>query len=204
MTGQVRLVRQRWQRLAVAVVALSAAGAFLAWGPIGLGNGPLWLPATEHGTYSWVEPHVESVGYVLSIGNTGPAKAIIDNVAVTGRSGLMRPVLRKVLIGHMTNYSCTALGPFGGRGSTLTGCVRPRLHSAIGAAIPAGASPALAGHRKGQPALVLKLTGPPRRKCWDLTSIVIHYHVGIRHYTGTFPQTHTITCGAGGKLPKLS
>jgi hypothetical protein len=196
-----QLVRQRTRWLAATVMALAAVGAFLAWGPIGLGNGPLWVPTSENGVYSWGEPRVESVGYVLPIGNNGGAEAIIDTVAVTGRQGLARPVLLKALTGHMTTYACTALGPFGGRRSTLTGCVRPQLHSAIGAAIRAGTSPALAGHRKGQPALVLKLSGPPPGKCSDITSIVIHYHIGIRHYSGTFPQGNVITCGVGGRAP---
>jgi hypothetical protein len=66
-----RLVRQYRRWLAVIVVAVAMAGAFLAWGPIGLGNGPLWLPTASGGIYSWTETQAEPVVYVLPIGNAG-------------------------------------------------------------------------------------------------------------------------------------
>jgi hypothetical protein len=47
----------------------------------------------------------------------------------------------------------------------------------------------------------LELTGPRPGQCWDLTSVVVRYHIGIKHYVGTYPQADIISCGAGGKPP---
>jgi len=199
-----QLVRRRPRSLAAAGVALAAVGAFLAWGPIGLGNGPLWLPTASGGFYSWTEQRTEPVAYVLPIGNHGHGAAIIDGIAVTSRQGYPPPVLRQALTGHMTGYSCEALGSVSGHGSALAGCVQPSLRAAAGAAIPAGTYSTSGRIRMHQPALVLELTGPRPGQCWDITSIVIHYHIGIRHWAGTFPQANVITCGVGAKVPVLT
>ncbi len=47
------LVKRQARWLAAAAVALAAVGAFLVWGLIGLGNGPLRLPATSSGVWGW-------------------------------------------------------------------------------------------------------------------------------------------------------
>jgi hypothetical protein len=193
---------RRW--IAAIAVAVAVAGAFLTWGPIGLGNGPLWLPAGSGGDFSWTEPQIEPVVYVIPIGNAGHGAAIIDSVSVTGSPRLAQSILRQALIGHMAGFDCTTLGAFGGRTSALSGCVQPILKSAAGALIPVGAYPARRVGRKGEPALVLKLAGPSPGRCWDITSVVIRYHIGIRHYVGTFPQGNVITCGVGGKAPALT
>jgi hypothetical protein len=194
-----QLVKRQARWLAATAVAVAAVGAFLVWGPIGLGNGPLWLPAASGGVYSWTDLRSEPVGYVLPIGNHGHGTAIIDGVVVTG-SRLFAPlVLGHALIGRMARYGCTSLGQFSGPG--LAGCVQPNLHPAGGVVIPAGTYIASQLYRKQQPALVLELTGPRPGQCWDLTSVVVRYHIGIKHYVGTYPQANIISCGAGGQPP---
>jgi hypothetical protein len=47
-----QLVKRQARWLAATAVAVAAADAFLVWGPIGLGNGLLWLPAASGGVYS--------------------------------------------------------------------------------------------------------------------------------------------------------
>jgi hypothetical protein len=190
-----QLVRRYRRWLLATAVAVAMAGAFLMWGPIGLGNGPLWLPTT--GGYGWTEAQIEPVGYVVPIGNGGHGAAIIDGVGVTGSPGSAPSILRHALIGHMAGYDCTSLGGFSGHTSALAGCVRPFLKSAVGAAIPVGTY--LAAGR-GRPALVLELAGPRPRGCWKITSVVVSYHIGIRHYVGTFPADVTV-CGVGERAP---
>ena len=176
----------RW--LAAAAVAAAAASAFLVWGPVGLGNGPLLLPTARAGVYSWSDLRSEPVAYILSIENHGHGAAIIDGVVVTGSPLFAPTVLQQALFGR--NAHCgMSLGPFSGQG--LTGCVQPLLHRAAGAVIPAGV----------YPALVLELAGPRPGQCWDLTSVVIRYHIGSKHYVGTYPEVNTISCGAGGTPP---
>jgi hypothetical protein len=195
------LVRRRTRWLAAVGAIAAVMAAFLAWGPIGLGNGPLWLPASSGG-YGWTEPRTEPVTYVLPIGNHGHSAAVIDSVAVTGSPRFALPALQAALIGHMARYACTALGPFSGRESVLPGCVRPHQHGAAGAVVAAGTY--LAVGRERQPALVLVLAGPRPRQCWEITAVVVRYHAGIRHWVATFPQGSVITCGVGGKVPSAS
>lgn len=154
------LVRRYRRWLAATVVALAVAGAFLMLGPIGLGNGPLWLPTATGGVYSWTEPQTEPVAYVIPIGNAGRGAAIIDSVGVTGGPRFAPSILRQVLVGQMAGYDCTSLGAFAGHSSALAGCVRPLMKSAAGAVIPVGTYPAQGAGRKGESALVLKLAGP--------------------------------------------
>jgi hypothetical protein len=182
---------------------VAAAGVFLAWGPLGLGNGPLWLPTASGGVYSWNQTRTEPVAYVLEIGNNGNGAAIIDGVAVTGSSRFASPVLQHALIGHMARYACTALGAISGHGSALAACLQPLQHGATGAVIPAGSTLTSPGNRTHQPALVLELAAPRPGQCWDITSVVVRYHIGIRHWVGTFPQANVITCGVGAKAPAL-
>jgi hypothetical protein len=74
----------RPQRRVVILLAagLLAIGAFLLWGPIGLGNGPLSAAvyATVGGPYSGSGP----VGFVIPIHNSGNAPAVIDGVDLIG------------------------------------------------------------------------------------------------------------------------
>jgi hypothetical protein len=167
------------------------------WGPVGLGNGPLWV--VRGGDFGWGEPQTgaTAVAYVVPVGNTGPGVAVIDGVSVISSARSAPAILRQALIGRMTGYDCTSLGPFGPYSSALAGCVRPLLRSAAGAVLPGGIS--LTTVRKGGGALVLKLAAPPSGACWDLISVVVRYHVGIRHYAGTFPQGDNTTCRAGEK-----
>ena len=201
MLGLIKL-RPGW--FAASATALAAVGALLAWGPIGLGNGPLWLPTASGGTYGWSQQRTGSAAYVLPLGNHGQSAAVIDSIGLTYRQGFTPPVVLKALIGHMTGYGCTALGAVSGSQPVMAGCVQPDLRVATGATIPAGTYLLSGRSRKHQPALVLELGGPGPRQCWDITSIVVHYHVGIRHYSGTFPQANIVTCGLDRKVPELN
>ena len=191
-----QLVKRQAPWLAATAVAVAAVGAFLVWGPIGLGNGPLRLPTASGGVWSWSDLRSEPVAYVLPIENHGHRAAIIDGVVVTG-SPLFAPlVLQHALIGRSALWGCTSLGPFSGPG--LASCVQPLLHRTTRAVIPAGTLLIVGKH---DPTLVLELTGPRPGQCWDLTSVVVRYHIGIKHYVGTYPQADIISCGAGGKPP---
>ena len=90
------LVKRPARWLAATAVAVAAVGAFLVWGPIGLGNGPLWLPTASGGVWSWSDLRSEPVAYVLSIENHGHGAAIIDGVVVTG-SPLFAPLVLSTL-----------------------------------------------------------------------------------------------------------
>lgn len=122
--------------LAASAAALAAVSVLLAWGPVGLGNGPLWLPAASGGTYGWSQQGTGLVAYVLPIGNHGQSAAVIDSIGVTHRQGFTPPVLLKALTGHMTGYGCTALGAVSDPRSAMAGCVQSDLQVATGRPFP--------------------------------------------------------------------
>ena len=183
-----------------AAVAVVAVGAFLVWGPIGLGNGPSWKAITSGGAGGWSDLRSQPVAYVLSIENHGHGAAIIDGVVVTG-SPLFAPlVLQRALIGRAARWGCTTLGPFSGPG--LASCVQPLLHRVAGGEIPAGTLLVVGKHER---TLVLELTGPrPGRMPGISPRSVVRYHIGIKHYVGTYPQANIISCGAWQKAAQLS
>ena len=80
----------------------------------------------------------------------------------------------------MAGYDCTALGPFSGHTSARAGCVQQLLKSAAGAVIPVGTYAARRVGRKAQTALVLKLAEPRPGRCWDITAVVVRYHMTER------------------------
>jgi hypothetical protein len=198
-----QLVRRHPRWLAATAVAVALASALLARAPIGLGNGPLWLP-TPSGGWGWSESQAGPVAYVVPIGDAGHGAVVIDGVGVTGRPGFAPSILRHALIGHSAGSRCIGLGAFSSRTSVLAGCVQPLLTSAARAAIPGGTNLGVPGGRKGRAELVLELDGPRPGQCWDITSVVVRYHIGIRHYVATFPAGNAITCGPGRTVPEVA
>ncbi|MBO0832503.1 MAG: hypothetical protein J2P29_11100, partial [Actinobacteria bacterium] len=148
--------------------------------------------------YAWTDDQIEPVGYVLPLGDNGPGVAIVDAVSVTSSPRFAPSTLRQALIGHLDHAGCIALGPFTGHGSVLPGCAPSVLKSAAGAAVEVTQFRSV---ERVQAALVLELSAPRPGRCWDITAVVIRYHVGIRHYAATFPEGDVIACGPGGKVP---
>src|SRR5215470_12274016 len=73
------------------VIALLLIGAFLAWGPIGLGNGPLDLGNSA----GFVDGYLgrAPVGLMVGLSNSGDASAVINTVEVIGAPGYRGPRL---------------------------------------------------------------------------------------------------------------
>ncbi len=79
-------------------------------------------------------------------------------------------------------------------------CVRPPLVAAAGFTVEPHLN-TVPGSRDG-PALVIEMAGPPATECVVVTAIVVHYHVGIRHYTATVPQGEVWACGKHATPPQ--
>jgi hypothetical protein len=174
-----------------AVVVLLAAGAFLLFGPIGLGNGPLGVPSMDGRIgLSTSRP----TAFVATLVNTGGSGAVIDGVAVTPAAGYPRARVLTVRVARNSGYGCVY-----SLMSNITGCARPPLVTAAGFAVPPGVN--TAPGRRGGPALVIEIAGAPSAGCVALTSIVVRYHVGIRHYTATVPQGLVWACGTHARQP---
>jgi hypothetical protein len=164
----------------VAAVGLLAIGAFLLWGPIGLGNGP--VSGAISGAQGSVDLGRGPVGFVIPIQNSGAAPAVIDGLDIIGGTSYPRP--------HLLGLEVLTTGTCGGawparqavRGFVLAGCGGTDAGPLIGHAF------APSPHRVffGFPAAA-EAAAPRPGTCWVLTKIVVHYHGGIRHYSSSGP-----------------
>jgi hypothetical protein len=174
--------------IAAAVMFLLAIGAFLFWGPIGLGNGP--VSAAMYATEGWADSGRGPVGFVIPIQNSGDAAAVIDGLDLTGGTGYPAPHLLRLEV--LTSGNCGAAWPArqAGRGFALVGCGGTSAGELIGRAV---------GHTRptsfGFPAAA-EVTAPRPGRCWVMTQVVVHYHVGIRHYTATDPYELAVCAGS--------
>jgi hypothetical protein len=162
----------RW--LAGALIASLAVAAFAAWGPIGLGSGPLTVFAPGGGQI--LGPQSRAWGMMVPV-LAGGSGAVIDRVTVAGGDGYRGPRVLAILEVADRPGQCGGTFPWNGPESILSTCATGGLHRLIGVRLP-GNNPGVV--------MVIKI-GPPvgGSSCWTETAVVVHYHVGIRHYTVT-------------------
>ena len=90
--------RTRWRRfrhiMVLVVTVLPIIGAFLLWGPIGLGNGPLGV--RWDGTVGWLDPGEKPAALVLPLFNSGGSPAVVDSVELVGGTRYATPRLRHI------------------------------------------------------------------------------------------------------------
>jgi hypothetical protein len=159
-------------------VAVLAVAAFLLWGPIGLGNGP--LHAGRPGAEGWADSADAPVAVPLPIYYSGHDPAVIDGFAVFGGAGYPGPHLIAVEA-LAIQATCSGLGPAApaAKGFVEPGCGGRVLGPLIGSSF--------AAHHALSPSVeaVAEFAAPRLGTCWTVTKIVVHYHVGIRHFTAT-------------------
>jgi hypothetical protein len=178
-----RGIRLGWSwRWAAGVAGLAlASAAFLLWGPVGLGSGPLTVFAPSGGQLLGVRIQgipEQNRAWGLMVGlQAGSSGAVIDSVAVAGGGGYSRPDVLSAWTVSARPGSCAGDWPWSGPESILSFCAAGSLQHLIGQRLP--------GNNPGVD-MVLKI-GPPAGAsgCWAATSMTVHYHVGIRHYTVT-------------------
>lgn len=182
----------RRRQLTTGVAAVVLIGAFLVFGPIGLGNGPLGVPSMD-GRFGLSTS--KPTAFVATLVNTGGSAAVIDGVTVASAAGYSPVRVMSVRVARNSRFGCVYTVM-----SNFTGCTRPPLVAAAGFAVGPHAN-TVAGNRGG-PALVIEIAGPAPGACDALTAIVLRYHVGIRHYTATMPQGFVWACGAHAQEPQ--
>lgn len=160
---RVRLWHGQVPRIIVlAAVGLLAIGAFLYWGPIGLGNGPLSaaLGAAEGSGYSGHG----LLGFVIPIQNSGATPAVIDGLDLIGGTSYPRPHL--LGLEALTSGACGGAWPShpAAQGFLLTGCGGTDAGPLIGRTVD-GPTPR---NSFGFPAAA-EVTGPRPGTCWVLT-----------------------------------
>ena len=187
-------LRRLWLTLAAATLLVLAAvvAGFLAWGPIGLGPGPL----TVGGGGSYGPDRNLAPLAVLDPVSAGHTGAVIDSVPLTG--GNYYPAPHVTAIRAAADTVCSGAIPIrGGEESLLGGCFQPRdLHVLLGRPIPAQ----IMGLRGIT--MILEVTPPPPRGCWEIAALVVRYHIGIRHYTQKAPKEVAV-CQSETRLKRL-
>ena len=175
-----------WQRRRPLLVCFAAAvlavGAFLLWGPFGLGNGPLSVEL--HGAEAWADPGQAPVGFIVPIFNSGHGRAVIDGVEAVGGTSYTGP--RELALAVLSSDNCS--GAESARADTgafvMAGCGGRDHGPLIGYGIAAG---------RFVPAAA-EVAAPRPGTCWVMTKIVVRYHVGIRHYAASYPYA-LAACG---------
>lgn len=166
--------RRLWRWGGGVAAAALAVLAFLIWGPIGFGSGPLVVYAPSGGQLLGPSNRAWGLFVGIEAGNSG---AVVDAVAVSGGSGYPGPHVLSLWTISTESGSCGGTWPWSGPDNLFSSCASGRLRPLIGQALP--------GNNPGVD-MVLKI-GPPvgTSGCWVATSLIVHYHVGIRHYTVT-------------------
>ena len=167
--------------------ALLVIAAFLRWGPIGLGNGPLALQmgALQGST----EQRQGPVGFTIPLYNSSHSQAVIDELSLVGGTRYAGPRLLHLAV--LTTSLCGGAWPAHPSGDGFRmACGGPYHGPLIGR--PIGFTftrPVPAGFPGAA-----EVAGPPPGGCWVMTKVVIHYHVGVRHYTAT-DAYELVVCG---------
>jgi len=178
------------------IVAVLAVGAFLQWGPIGLGNGPLRMGMLGGAEFGGVSSRLP-VALLTPIGNQGDSPVVIDGVQLLGNGSFPAP---HVLA--METMSSTDCGDFFPIRTTAAGFVltggcdsRPlgRLYSR-----PVG------NENSANVFAAFEVSPPARGGCWLMTRIVIRYHVGIRHYVATDPFVVAWCAGSVSRAQRIT
>ena len=173
--------------LAGIVVALLGIGAFLARGPIGLGNGPLFFESFS--ISGWRDAGRAPVGLIVPVINHGRSAAVINGITlVGGRNGYPAPQLSGP--GSDADTGRCATGHLALAGLTIPPS-RKLLDRVTGKLVAVSSL-----------GLVAEAEPPAPGRCWTVKAMAIHYRVGIRHYTATAEEAGAV-CGSGVSSTEL-
>lgn len=150
-----RSLSARWQRrrriLIPVIAVLLAIGAFLQWGPIGLGAGPLALQMDA--TQGQVERSQAPVAFTIPLYNSGHGLAVIDELKLIGGTRYAGPRLLRLAV--LT--------------TALRGGAWPARAAGTTSSSPAAAAPTAAPSSAGpsaSPSLVLSQPASPQQPRW--------------------------------------
>lgn len=138
------------------------------------------------------DPGLRPIGTIIPVNNSGGAPAVIDAVQLVGNTRYPGP--RLIALELLTSGKCGGAWPArsAGHGFVLAGCGGTDDGPVIGHTF--GPTPAVGF---GYPAAA-ELAPPKAGSCWVLTAVVVHYHVGIRHYVATDPDGLVVCADIAG------
>jgi hypothetical protein len=185
----------------VAALILLAAGAFVAWGPVGVGTGPLSVAfVASAGTVPQTAPTM----ILIPVQAGADTHAVIDAVGITGGDGSPPPKLLSVA-GDMSQacsgiwYPLTRSGEFRRRCAPagtvpVLGRVVPMRPASLLASDGASAAPGTRGID-----LAIQVSAPGSSGCWGIGKVAVHYHVGGKRYTAV-AQESVSGCNSAAQL----
>ena len=165
---------------AAAAAAVIVAGAgFLAFGPVGMGPGPLSVGFVSS---SGIVPPDDSTMIVIPVGAAASATAVIDAVGIRGGGGYHAP--REIRVVGVPGRSCRGIwfpvhdATQGFAAACAPGGTVPLLHRAV------PRHPAAATIDIG-----IEVGPPGKAGCWGVSRVSVHYHVGHRHYVNAASES---------------
>ena len=197
------LLPARWKRrrrfIIPGIAVLVAAAAFAIWGPIGIGPGPIGntVGSSTGGLVSRTQPAI----FVEPI-DAGDSGAVIDGIDVVSNGSYPAP--RVISVRGDGDQICGGAWPLTGRENFYSACAPGGLVPLLGRPVPASSR---SNDQRGPidyPGIGAAIeTAPPGPAgCWTVTAVVIHYHVGIKHYTATHVADMTV-CWSKSRLAAL-
>lgn len=197
--------RARWKRMRLIIVPViavqAAAGAFAAWGPIGIGPGPI---GNRQSAYSDTDPvsRTQPAWLVVPV-EAGHSGATIDRINVLSDGSYPAP--RVIAIKGDGDQVCSGVWPVAGPENFYANCVAGGLVPLLGRPVPARSHvnvPSLGLVNYPGIGAAIEAAPPGPAGCWNVTKFVMHYHVGIRHYTATYSISET-ACWSKSQLAAL-
>jgi hypothetical protein len=170
------------------VIAVFALGAFLQWGPVGFGNGPLVMG--DSGVITMSQPRPVSFADLTLISYPGSRRVTIDGITLVNRTSYPTPrlVSTELVFADMTQCTFGQAAP-AAQGFGVAGCGSSRYVAPLtGHPLPLQPSNGVMSYAAG-----LEMSPPKSGGCWVLTDIVVHYHIGIRHYSAD-EGSGTVVC----------
>jgi hypothetical protein len=161
---------------AVAVAVVVAGAAFLAFGPVGFGPGPL---SVGYVSSSGIVPPEDSTMIVIPVGAAAATTAVIDAVGIRGGGGYHAP--REIRVVGIAGQACRGIwltGPGGFAARCAPGGTVPLLHRAVPRSLAAAAID-----------IGIEVGPPGAGRCWGVGRVSVHYHVGHRHYVNASVQS---------------
>src|SRR5215472_12162905 len=126
-----RVFCRRW--IISGVILLFLVGAFLVWGPIGFGSGPLIVYVPSGGQI--VGPRDQAWGTEVGI-QAGKSGAVVDHVTVVGGGGYPGPRVLGIFVTRVRGAQCG--GPFRWESPKrlLRDCNISSMHRLVGLRLP--------------------------------------------------------------------
>jgi hypothetical protein len=170
------------------VAGLAVLGAFLYWGPVPIGGGPLRdaIGIDEVGLVSRTDP--AAITIPLTAGSSG---AVIDGVSVATSRRFPAPAVIALHSNRDTPGCPGVWNGWTGADGYYASCAYGgpgTIRSLIGQPIPVSSTVQAPRSIHTWPGIAaLIVVAPPEGSvCWTVTSITFRYHVGFKHYTAAF------------------